>query len=80
MYSVVSMRTPLSYFFKAEEDSDPEAVQSETDEARHPVGRVGTPGDISAMAAYLVSDRAGFDTGQDFRFEGGMTKKMIYTI
>jgi NAD(P)-dependent dehydrogenase (short-subunit alcohol dehydrogenase family) len=60
-------------------ETDPEAVHSETDEAQHPCGRVGTPGDISAMAAYLLSDRAGFITGQDFTVDGGMTKKMIYT-
>ena len=60
-------------------ETDPEAVHSETDEAQHPCGRVGTPDDISAMAAYLLSDRAGFITGQDFVIDGGMTKKMIYT-
>ena len=60
-------------------ETDPEAVHSETDEAQHPCGRVGTPEDISAMAAYLLSDRAGFITGQDFVVDGGMTKKMIYT-
>ena len=60
-------------------ETDPEAVHSETDEAQHPCGRIGTPDDISAMAAYLLSDRAGFITGQDFVVDGGMTKKMIYT-
>jgi NAD(P)-dependent dehydrogenase (short-subunit alcohol dehydrogenase family) len=60
-------------------ETDPEAVHSETDEAQHPCGRVGTPDDISAMASYLLSDRAGFITGQDFTVDGGMTKKMIYT-
>jgi NAD(P)-dependent dehydrogenase (short-subunit alcohol dehydrogenase family) len=60
-------------------ETDPEAVHSESDEAQHPCGRIGTPGDIAAMAAYLLSDRAGFITGQDFVIDGGMTKKMIYT-
>jgi NAD(P)-dependent dehydrogenase (short-subunit alcohol dehydrogenase family) len=60
-------------------ETDPDAVHSETDEAQHPCGRVGMPSDISAMAAYLLSDRAGFITGQDFVVDGGMTKKMIYT-
>lgn len=48
------------------------------DHAFHPVGRVGRPEDIAAMAAYLCSTQAGFITGQDFVMDGGMTKKMIY--
>jgi len=60
-------------------ETDPDAVHSESDDAQHPCGRVGTPADVAAMAEYLLSDRAGFITGQDFAIDGGMTKKMIYT-
>jgi NAD(P)-dependent dehydrogenase (short-subunit alcohol dehydrogenase family) len=42
------------------------------------VGRVGVPEDIGALAVYLMSDAAGFVTGQNFVVDGGMTKKMIY--
>lgn len=48
------------------------------DHAQHPVGRVGTPEDIAALVAYLLSDDAGFVTGQDFLVDGGMSRKMIY--
>ena len=48
------------------------------DREQHPVGRVGTPEDISALVAYLLSDEAGFVTGQDVIVDGGMTRKMIY--
>lgn len=48
------------------------------DEHQHPAGRVGIPEDIASMAAFLVSDSAGFITGQNFVVDGGMTKKMIY--
>ncbi len=51
---------------------------SEMDHKQHPVGRVGRPEDISAMAAYLISDTAGFITGANFVVDGGMTRKMIY--
>jgi len=59
-------------------ETDPEAEHSESDEAQHPCGRVGQPEDISAMVAYLLSEKAGFITGQNFVVDGGMTKKMIY--
>ncbi len=36
-----------------------------------PVGRIGTPNDIAGMALYLVSDAAGFVTGQEFVVDGG---------
>jgi NAD(P)-dependent dehydrogenase (short-subunit alcohol dehydrogenase family) len=48
------------------------------DQAQHPVGRVGRDEDIAALVAYLLSDAAGFITGQNFVVDGGMTKKMIY--
>ena len=48
------------------------------DHAQHPVGRAGRPQDIAAIVAYLLSDEAGFITGQNFVVDGGMTRKMIY--
>jgi NAD(P)-dependent dehydrogenase (short-subunit alcohol dehydrogenase family) len=48
------------------------------DHAQHPVGRVGTAPDVAELVAYLISDAAGFVTGQNFVIDGGMTKKMIY--
>jgi NAD(P)-dependent dehydrogenase (short-subunit alcohol dehydrogenase family) len=51
---------------------------SRRDHAQHPVGRVGRPEDIGELVAFLLSDAAGFITGQNFVCDGGMTKKMIY--
>lgn len=48
------------------------------DHAQHPVGRAGRFADVAALVAYLISDDAGFVTGQNFVVDGGMTRKMIY--
>jgi hypothetical protein len=48
------------------------------DHAFHPAGRVGTPDDIAALAAFLVGPDSGFITGAEFIVDGGVTRKMIY--
>jgi NAD(P)-dependent dehydrogenase (short-subunit alcohol dehydrogenase family) len=55
----------------------PESLRP-VDHEQHPVGRVGKPEDVAALVAYLVSDDAGFVTGQNFVIDGGMTRKMVY--
>ena len=39
--------------------------------ARIPAGRLGTPGDVAGLVAYLASDEASFITGQLFPVTGG---------
>lgn len=53
------------------EYSGPDAVQQ-------PAGRVGNPLDISNMALFLASEKAGFITGENICIDGGMTRQMIY--
>ena len=48
------------------------------DHAQHPVGRVGRDRDVAELVAFLLSDAAGFATGQNYVLDGGMTRKMIY--
>lgn len=59
------------------EPAQPEPLRPE-DQQQHPAGRVGTAEDIAALTAFLLSDAAGFITGQNFVVDGGMTRKMIY--
>jgi NAD(P)-dependent dehydrogenase (short-subunit alcohol dehydrogenase family) len=56
----------------------PKSALGEIDHTQHPVGRVGIPDDVASLAAFLISDQAGFITGQNFVVDGGMTRKMIY--
>jgi NAD(P)-dependent dehydrogenase (short-subunit alcohol dehydrogenase family) len=48
------------------------------DHAFHPAGRVGTPEDVAALAAFLLGPESGFITGAEFVVDGGVTRKMIY--
>ncbi len=46
--------------------------RKEASAQRHPLKRVGKPGDIAAMAAFLLSDNASWITGQVIGVDGGM--------
>lgn len=41
--------------------------------ARQPMGRLGVPEEIAAMAVYLASDESAFTTGTTMIIDGGMT-------
>jgi meso-butanediol dehydrogenase/(S,S)-butanediol dehydrogenase/diacetyl reductase len=38
----------------------------------HPLGRIGTPEEVSELAAFLASDRSSFCTGGDYLVDGGL--------
>lgn len=40
---------------------------------RQPMGRLGKPQEVAALAAYLVSDESAFSTGVVYSLDGGMT-------
>jgi NAD(P)-dependent dehydrogenase (short-subunit alcohol dehydrogenase family) len=40
---------------------------------RIPLGMLGTPEDVAAVAAFLASDEARYITGQTLTVDGGMT-------
>ena len=51
---------------------DPEALRHALAEAI-PLGRIGTPEDVAAMAVYLASDESSLVTGAEFVIDGGLS-------
>jgi len=46
-------------------------------EAEIPMGRLGEPAEFASLATYLVSERAGYITGQAFVIDGGWTRGLL---
>lgn len=45
-------------------------------ESLHPLGRLGTPGDVAAAVAFLAGDNAAFITGASLVVDGGLTTQV----
>jgi NAD(P)-dependent dehydrogenase (short-subunit alcohol dehydrogenase family) len=51
-----------------------EQVMFEKLSKTQPIGRMGKPQEVAALALYLCSDEASFITGSDYVIDGGFTK------
>ena len=63
--------TPLAGRLLSSDDRRQSSAQ------RHPLKRVGNPSDIASMAAFLLSDDAGWITGQVIGVDGGMSSLKV---
>lgn len=61
------VKTPLAGRLLSTEEKE------EASGKRHPLARVGQPEDISEMAAFLLSDKSSWVTGQIIGIDGGMS-------
>lgn len=66
-----TIRTPILEKVLSQVD-DPDETYGQW-VADHPIGRLGMPEEVAALAAFLASDEAGFATGSQFSLDGGMT-------
>ena len=51
---------------------DPDAARAAA-AARHPVGRLGQPADVAALAVWLAGEESAFVSGSLFTIDGGLT-------
>ena len=69
-----SVRTPLLAYSASQLAGPGQTLEDMIDAfgQAHPIGRVGTVAETSALIAYLCSDDSGFTTGADFLIDGGL--------
>jgi NAD(P)-dependent dehydrogenase (short-subunit alcohol dehydrogenase family) len=72
--SPARVHTPFVDGFLAKNYPGQEAEMFARLAATQPIGRMGTPEEIAALALYLCSDEAGFITGCDYPIDGGFIK------
>ena len=72
--SPARIHTPFVDGFLAKNYPGKEGEMFEKLSKTQPIGRMGTPEEVAALALYLCSDEAGFITGTDYPIDGGFVK------
>jgi len=72
--SPARVHTPFVDGFIAKNYPGQEAEIFEKLSRSQPIGRMGNPEEVAALALYLCSDEAGFVTGNDYPLDGGFIK------
>jgi NAD(P)-dependent dehydrogenase (short-subunit alcohol dehydrogenase family) len=69
--SPARIHTPFVDGFLAKNYPGQESEKMKALSESQPIGRMGTPDEVAALAHYLCSDEAAFVTGADFPLDGG---------
>jgi 2-keto-3-deoxy-L-fuconate dehydrogenase len=72
--SPARIHTPFVDGFLAKNYPDNTEAMFEKLSRSQPIGRMGTPDEVAALALYLCSDEAAFVTGCDYPIDGGFIK------
>jgi 2-keto-3-deoxy-L-fuconate dehydrogenase len=72
--SPARVHTPFVDGFIAKNYPDNQADMFEKLSKSQPIGRMGKPNEIAALALYLCSDEASFITGTDYPIDGGFIR------
>jgi 2-keto-3-deoxy-L-fuconate dehydrogenase len=72
--SPARVHTPFVDGFIKKNYPDNQAEVFEKLSKSQPIGRMGKPVEVAALALYLCSDEAGFVTGCDYPIDGGFIK------
>ena len=72
--SPARVHTPFVDGFLAKNYPGKEAEMFSKLSASQPIGRMGTPDEVAALALYLCSTEAGFVTGCDYPIDGGFVR------
>jgi 3-oxoacyl-[acyl-carrier protein] reductase len=75
-YTSTERVTELNHANAAREGVEPEEIQARL-EADIPMGRLAEPEEFAALAAFLVSERAGYITGGAFAVDGGWLRGLF---
>jgi 3-oxoacyl-[acyl-carrier protein] reductase len=75
-YTSTERVTELNRANAAREGAEPEEIQARL-EADIPMGRLAEPEEFAALAAFLVSERAGYITGGAFAVDGGWLRGLF---